>query len=476
MTLPERGLPADEVSARLEAFRDGDAPWRDGRMFAMAFDAGPEVRAVAERAYLAYLTESGLDPTAFRSLPRMEADLVAVAAGHLGSGDGAEVVGNFTSGGTESIFLAVKAARDRARSRGVDRPTLVHPVTAHAAFQKAAQYLDLQLVPVRVDPATQAADPAAVAAAVTDRTALVVGSAVTYAHGVIDPIPALAEIARARDVWLHVDACMGGWMLPLFRAFGDDVPPFAFDVPGVCSVSVDLHKYAFAPKGASLILYRRPELRQLATTIVTTWAGYPLINPTVQSSRSGGPIAAAWAVVHHLGRDGYLAIAADLRRGTRALIDGIAAIDGLRVLGRPSMNVLSFTADGVCPFAVHDRLEARGWGLHPQFAYEGTEPGLHLTVMPANIPHIPAFLADLREAVASARAAPRDDRPLDLRIQEAAQAIATDGIPERLGPINAMLNALPPDARRQILAAFLDQLFGGAPRSDRDVAPAGTTR
>ncbi len=457
MTLPEQGLPADEVLARLETFRAGDAPWREGRMFAMAFDAGPEVRDLAGRAYLAYLTESGLDPAAFPSLPRMESELVAIAAGHVGGRDG--VVGSFTSGGTESILLATKAARERARARGVERPTVVMPVTAHAAFQKSCQYLGLEPVMVPIDPVTCAADVDAMAAAVDARTAMLVGSAITYAHGVVDPIADLAAIARERDLWLHVDACMGGWMLPLFRALGEDVPPFGFDVDGVTSLSVDLHKYAFAPKGASLVLYRDAGRRRLATSVITSWSGYPLINPTVQSSRSGGPIAAAWAVVHHLGRDGYLRLANQLRDATRAIRAAIEEVDGLRVLGRPAMNVLAFTHDTVSPFAIHDRLEARGWGLHPQFAFSGTEPALHLTVMPSNVPHVPAFLDDLRAAVAEAAVAPVDPRPLEVRIAETAQRVMTEGLPERLGPVNELLNALPAEQRQLVLTEFLDLLF-----------------
>jgi len=308
MQIPEKGWSRKEVFDRLETYRAGDMPWRDGRTWAYIYDPGPEAEAVIKDAFASYLTENGLDPTVFPSALRMENEVVALAARHL-NGD-AGVVGNFTSGGTESILLAVKAARDHAREkRGIVEPEMVLPETAHAAFQKAGHYLGVRPVLVPVDPESFRADADAVRDAISERTVLLVGSAISYAHGVVDPIPELGALAAERGLLLHVDGCMGGFLLPYFRRLGGEFPDFDFRVPGVTSISMDLHKYAFAAKGASTILYRSKELRKYQMYACSNWTGYTVINPTVQSTKSAGPVAGAWAALHFIGDDGYLEIA-----------------------------------------------------------------------------------------------------------------------------------------------------------------------
>ncbi|MCA9773672.1 MAG: aspartate aminotransferase family protein, partial [Myxococcales bacterium] len=247
-SIPVKGLSKQDVYGELEAARAADLPWRNGRTWAYVYDPGPEAEAVIKHAYMDYLTENGLDPTAFPSTLKFETELLSMAASHL-KGD-EEVVGNFTSGGTESIFLAVKTARDRARAMRpeIREPEMVLPMTAHAAFQKAAHYLGVRPVITDVDPVTFRADVESARSAITPNTVLLVGSAISYGHGVVDPIRELGAIALERDVLLHVDGCMGGFLLPYFRRLGAEVPDFEFNVPGVTSISMDLHKYAFAAK------------------------------------------------------------------------------------------------------------------------------------------------------------------------------------------------------------------------------------
>src|SRR5215470_11959403 len=295
MKIPAHGMHREALFERLESYRANDTPWREGRTWAYVYDPGREAEEVIKQAYMMYLSDNALDPTAFPSALRLENEVVAMAAAHLGGDD--EVVGNFTSGGTESIILAVKTARDHARAMRPDvrTPEIVLPATAHAAFQKACHYLDVTPVIVPVDPATFRADLDAVRAAIGSNTVLLVGSAISYAHGVVDPIEALGALALERVLLLHVDACMGGFLLPYFRRLGAPVPPFAFDVPGVTSVSMDLHKYAFAAKGASVLLHRSPALRRHQMYACANWTGYTIVNPTVQSTKSAGPLAAAWA-------------------------------------------------------------------------------------------------------------------------------------------------------------------------------------
>jgi sphinganine-1-phosphate aldolase len=230
--LPVSGLAEDELFARLERFREHDLDTRGGRTWAYVYDTGrAEIDRVAERAYVAFLHENGLDPTVFPSLLGLENEVVGIALAHLGGGP--DAVGSFTSGGTESCMLAVKAARDHARAeRAIGRPNLVLPATAHAAFHKAATYFDVEARTVDVDPVTFRADVDAVAAAIDADTVLLVGSAPSYAHGVVDPIEALGALALERGVLLHVDACVGGWLLPYLRRLGRDVAAFDLSVPG----------------------------------------------------------------------------------------------------------------------------------------------------------------------------------------------------------------------------------------------------
>jgi glutamate/tyrosine decarboxylase-like PLP-dependent enzyme len=476
MRIPARGLGRDEVLAKLEAYRAGDMPWRDGRTWAYVYDPGPEAEAVIRDAFTMYLSENGLDPTVFPSTLRLENEVVAMAAAHL-SGD-ARVAGSFTSGGTESILLAVKAARDRARAErpGVREPEMILPVTAHAAFQKAGHYLDVKPVMVPVDPASFRADVDAVRRAITENTILLVGSAISYAHGVVDPIRELGQLALERDLWLHVDGCMGGFLLKYFQRLGAPVPDYDFTVPGVSSISMDLHKYAFAAKGASTILYRTKELRKHQMYACSNWTGYTVINPTVQSTKSAGPVAAAWAVLHFIGDAGYLAMARSMLESTRRIVAAIDAHPDLRLLGRPDMNLLCFTSDGVDVFHVIDEMKARGWYVQPQLGYGDSKENIHLSINPASARWVDAMLADLGECVEKAKQLPSGElapkiraafadagaKPLSPEAYAGMLAMAGiqgSGLPERMAEINEVLNALPVRLREELLVTYLNDLF-----------------
>jgi glutamate/tyrosine decarboxylase-like PLP-dependent enzyme len=476
MRIPERGLSRAELLGRLESYRADDVPWRSGRVWAYVYDPGPEAEAVVKEAFTSYLSENGLDPTAFPSALRLENEVVAMGRAHLGGGE--EGVGSFTSGGTESIFCAVKAARDRARERqpGLREPEILLPETAHAAFQKAAHYLGLRPVLAPVDPVSFRADPEAMRAAITPRTVMLVGSAISYAHGVVDPIEALGRLALERDLWLHVDACMGGFLLPYFRRLGEPVPPFDLTVPGVTSISMDLHKYAFAAKGASLVLYRSADDRRHQMYACSNWSGYTIINSTVQSTKSAGPIAAAWAVLQYLGDDGYLELARRMRDATRRIVAGIEAIPGLRILGRPDMNLLAFASDELSVFHVVDEMRLRGWYVQPQLAFGSSPENVHLSVNPAGERWVDELLRDLRACVETARGL--ESGELAARVRAAfggleAGALAPESfagllgmagiegtrLPARMAAINEVLNALPVPLRERLLVEYLNQLY-----------------
>ncbi|PKN56166.1 MAG: aspartate aminotransferase family protein [Deltaproteobacteria bacterium HGW-Deltaproteobacteria-14] len=468
MKLPERGRPADEVFATLEAYAGGDFPYESGRAFSHVFEPDPAVSALARRAYLRFLTPNALNPAAFPSALRLEREIVQMMAAHLGGGP--ETVGNFTSGGTESIMLAVKAARDRFLGTAGRRPgrvaEMVLPDTAHPAFHKAAAYLGVRAVVVPVDPGTFLADVGAMAAAVGEDTALLVGSAPSYPHGVIDPIEALGVLALERDVWLHVDACMGGLMLPYFRRAGGTVAPFDLSVPGVTTLSVDLHKYGMCPKGASLVLHADRAHRAHQLFAYTAWPGYALLNTTVQSSRSLGPMAAAWAVMNAMGDSGYEGLARALMETTRRLVDGVRAIDGLAVAGEPDFTLLTFyPRAGGGGYRLADALGRRGWLVQPQPAWDGLPANVHLCVLPGNVGHEGAFLADLAAAWEEVRTATvpiagSGNAAVDLAGLMSGLGVSPDRLPDEMAPINELLETMPPELRTDLLRRFVNLLYG----------------
>ncbi|GLZ37417.1 aspartate aminotransferase family protein [Actinokineospora sp. NBRC 105648] len=393
-SLPEHGTPREELFADLRARKTADADWRGGRTWSLVYPAGEDVDAVLKEAHDLYLYENALNPFRFPSLADMEREVVAMTAGLLHAPAGAS--GSMTSGGTESIMQAVRVARDRARAeRGVTEPTLVVPRSAHPAFAKGAKYFGLELVQIPLDDDLRA-DVHAAADLIDDRTALVAGSAPNYPHGVVDPIPELAALAASRGVPFHTDACVGGFLLPFMERAGREVPPFDFRVPGVTTMSADVHKYGYATKGASVVLHRAGEhVLQYQAFLYQDWPGGLYGSLALAGARPAAPVAAAWAVLKYLGVDGYvkhveriLATASAIREGVREL--------GLRVLGDPVASVIAFTGERI--MAVGDLMDDRGWHLDRQ----NDPDALHLMVSPEHDRVVGQFLADLRDAVANA--------------------------------------------------------------------------
>lgn len=406
MTLPEHGRSKEEILDELDALKANDVDWKSGRCFSYVYNAGEEVREVARAATEMYLSENALNTGAFPSLGRLQADVVHIVSDLVHGGSSA--AGFMTSGGTESILCVVKAARERAkRERSISEPEMVLPESAHAAFHKGAHYFGVKAitVPVRDD---YRADVDAMAAAVTDRTVLVVGSAPQYPQGVIDPIPELAMLAAAVGANFHTDACMGGMVLPFLEQLGRDLPPWDFRVDGVTSISVDLHKLGYTPKGASVVLHRTKELRRDQTFFFDGWLGGTYGSSGMAGTKPGGPIAAAWAVLNFLGEDGYTRLTRTTVDAAERLVAGVRAVDGLRVLGEPEAHVAALAAesDATDVFALGDALQERRWFLDRQ----GPPDSLHATVSAGNAPMIDAFLDDLAECAGFARATRTADR------------------------------------------------------------------
>jgi glutamate/tyrosine decarboxylase-like PLP-dependent enzyme len=394
MQLPKSGTPRAEVVARMKERKRADADWRAGRTWSLVYPAGEDVDAMLRDAHELYLYENALNPFRFPSLRTMEDEVCSMTAGLLNAPD--ESGGAMTSGGTESILMAVKSARDRAREeRGVTRPELLAPETAHPAFAKAAKYLGLAHVQIPIGADLRARVDAA-ADLLTDATALVVGSAPNYPFGTVDPIPELAALAAERGISFHSDGCLGGFLLPFLEELGEAVPPWDFRVPGVTTISADVHKYGYCTKGASVITHRSNEsLRRFQLFVYDAWPGGLYGSFAMAGARPAAPIAAAWSVLVHLGREGYLRLARAVLDTTRRLREGIAAIPPLRVFGDPVMSVFAFGSDEIDVMAVGDVMDERGWHLDRQ-----RDPdALHLMVSPEHAKVCDAFLEDLRHAV-----------------------------------------------------------------------------
>lgn len=409
MEFARQGRSVDAVIAELEAKRQADVKWSEGRTFGMVYNGGPSVHEVAERAARLYLHENALNTKAFPSLGQIQSEVVGWTADLLHGPDTA--AGFLTSGGTESILCAVLAARERAAAeRGISEGEIVLAESAHAAFHKGAHLFGLKVrkTPVRAD---WTADVDAMAREVGPNTVLVVGSAPQYPQGVVDPIPAIAELAASVGANCHVDACMGGFVLPFVEMLGREVPPWDFRVEGVHSISADVHKLGYAPKGVSVILHRHKELRKYQTFVFDGWLGGFYASPNLQGTRSGLPMAAAWAVMQHLGVEGYLELTRQNLANADRMREGIAAIDGIRVLGDGRYHLVAMAADpAVEPvidiFALGDALLRRGW-FHDR---QGPPDTLHSTVSNSNTGVIEAYLADLAACVEEVRGRRTDDR------------------------------------------------------------------
>jgi len=402
--IPERGRTPHDILDELANRGHADTDWRDGRVFSLVYKVpgavGEAHDELLQRAHALYASTNLLNPMAFKSLKQMERDLVEMT-GRLFHCAGA--VGTVTSGGTESILCAVAAYRDRARRERpwIRRPQLVVPSTIHPAFDKAAHYFGVQLVKVPVGDDLRA-DPRAMARAIGWRTIGLCASAPQYPHGVVDPIAELGALAQRKKLPLHVDACVGGFMLPWLEKLGRPIPRWDFRVPGVTSISADLHKYGYAGKGASMLVWRSIDHMRYQFFVATDFPGGIYASPTLIGTRPGGPIAAAWAALQSLGEDGYRELAQLAIGAADQLRAGIAAIPGLVLVGNGDATSVAYAGHELDTYAIADRLEARGWTVDRQHR----PASIHLTVTANHASIVERYLADLAAAVADVRRDP----------------------------------------------------------------------
>lgn len=391
------GRPAETILNDLESFRAHDVRWRDGRCFTLAYSISPEVLALAEEAYRRYSGENALNTSAFPSLRRMQQDVVDIVAGWVHGDD--MTAGFMTSGGTESLVLVVRAAKARAEREGRQLPSMnmVLPTSAHAALEKGADYFGVESrrIPVTDD---WRADVDAMRAAVDENTILVVGSAPSYPQGVIDPIADIAHIAKEFNINCHVDACMGGVTLPFLERLGETFAPWDFRCDGVTSISIDLHKYGYTSKGAGVLLHRDKTLRNDQVFMTDNWLGGMYGSSGILGTKSGGPIASAWAVMHHLGTDGYEEATRNARESALAIARHIEDHPDLELRAFPDTTLLAFGTSNPKRhdvFALADALIARGWYMDKQ----SPPDSIHLTVNASHSPMVEPFLNDLDNAL-----------------------------------------------------------------------------
>ena len=402
MKFPETGQPADRIAALLDGMKATDARWREGRVPLYVFGATPAVAEVGRDAFMAFFTENALGAKrAFTSLKRMEEEVIAMALNLFHAPESA--AGNMTSGGTESIVMAIKACRDWNRAKRQNpthRGNIVAPLTAHPAFEKGAHLMDLEVRRTPITPDLRA-DPEAMAAATDADTIMLVGSTPCFPYGVVDPIPALSDLAQRKNIWLHVDACVGGYFAPFAKALGRPIPDFDFKNPGVMSLSADLHKFAFCPKPASTVFYRDAEKHAAQALDLDVWPNGRFTTNTLVGTRPGGGVAAAWAVLNFLGRAGYMQIAERMLTMRDAYITGIEAIPGMQVYGKPDLSILAFGTAEKDADSIAAGMTARDWvpGM------VRTPPGLHLMMSLLHEPARPEYLADLAASVAEAKPA-----------------------------------------------------------------------
>ncbi|MEB3760715.1 MAG: aspartate aminotransferase family protein [Desulfurococcales archaeon] len=381
-----KGLSPEHLFSLIEKVESRDMdPWT-GKVFTHIYDPGePELIEYARGALLRNYDKTMLDFTVYPSIVFYETDLARFLLGIFKGGENS--VGSFTYGGTESIMLAAKSAREYFKKKAGDAtPEIVLPETAHPAFRKSAEYLGMRTNIVRANRETWTVDPADIDSAIGKNTAMVVVSTPNYPYGTVDPVEEVASTTRDKDVWLHVDACLGGMILPFLREKDPEIPRVGFDVEGVYSISVDMHKFGYAPKGSSMILYRDKHLRLGQLYVNASWPGYPLVNQAVLSTRSAGTLAAAWTIARLLGYEGYSRMAEKIYKARRTIEEGINNTGSLYVIGKPKAGTLAFTSDKKNIFHLGRLLKKKGWILQsqPGNRHLGYPPSLHMTISPVH--------------------------------------------------------------------------------------------
>jgi glutamate/tyrosine decarboxylase-like PLP-dependent enzyme len=399
--LPAMGRPTADVLADLKDFGSQDPNYKDGRLWSLVYYLDEEYTDFLGNAYREFSSANGLNPTAFKSLKRFENEIITAVTDMLHGTP--EVCGVVTSGGTESCLLAVKTYRDLARTRGVTKPEMVLPVTAHVAWFKASEYFGVKVRLLPLDKELRA-DVRKLARLCNRNTVMILGSAPEYPHGTIDPIEAFSAIALKRKIPLHIDACVGGFILPFMEMNGRKLPLWDYRVPGVTSISADIHKYGFASKGASTITYRNLDYLKHQMFVYQDWPGGVFASPALLGTRPGGAYAAAWAAMQHFGKSGYRDLAKRTTQAFDKMRKGIEKMPELYVMGQPTGPLLGYGScdPDVSIFAVGDQMDQMGWNINRL----QNPDGLHAMITASHLDVMDDYLRDLKRAVLAVKAKP----------------------------------------------------------------------
>ncbi|KDE02507.1 hypothetical protein MVLG_06938 [Microbotryum lychnidis-dioicae p1A1 Lamole] len=401
--LPSTGLSKEEVIKTLEVH--GSLPntkWENGRVSGAVYNGTVEMGDIWREAFGRFEVSNPLHADVFPGVRKMDAEVVAMCLSLFNSPLPTSAVdqnggaGTTTSGGTESILMACKAYRDRAAAeRGITRPEMIVPASAHAAFDKAASYFKIKIHHIPVDTETRKVNIKMVKRAINPNTIMLVGSAPNFPDGIIDDISALSKLAIKHHLGLHVDCCLGSFLVPFLERAGYPAEPFDFRVPGVTSISCDTHKYGFAPKGSSVIMYRSKALRRYQYSVMGAWAGGTYASPSMAGSRPGAIIAGAWASMMKMGIDGYTESCREIVGAAKRIVQGVSEMDDLYVLGDPLVSVVAFSSKTVSIYEVGDVMSKKGWHLNAL----QSPPALHIACTRLTVPVVDELLTDLREAV-----------------------------------------------------------------------------
>jgi glutamate/tyrosine decarboxylase-like PLP-dependent enzyme len=398
MKFPSGAASKEELLKYIEQKRLKDIDWRKGRAFCLVYHPGEDREKTIKAVYEQYFSDNALNPTATPSLAELEAETISMCADLFHGNENAR--GNITTGGTESILLAVKTARDWAAKNkpNIKRAHVVLPESAHPAFMKAFHYFNVDFTPVKVG-SDYKSDVAAMQKAITPNTVLLVASAPSYPHGVMDPIAEIAAVAKQHGLLFHVDACIGGFILPFVKELGYPIPDFDFAVDGVTSISADLHKYGYSSKGSSVILYKNAELRKSQFSLYTKWNGGIYASPTITGTRPGGSIAGAWAAIKAIGREGYLEMADATMKTTMKLKAAFESVPELQIMGQPCATMVAFKSDKLDVYQLADELNKKGW----HFERQQLPPSLHFTVNYIHRNIADEFIADFNQCIETVR-------------------------------------------------------------------------
>lgn len=457
----------EEILAQLQQFRKDDIPWRDGRLWSYVYYLDKETEEIGKLAYTEYLTENGIDGTAFSSLRKMENEVIHFCREILRGDE--KVVGTMTTGGTESILLAVKTARDRAKALNPNQQEfeMILPETAHAAFYKAAHYFGVKAITVKVDDNSYKATAELIQPHINSNTILMAASAMSYAYGVVDEIESIGKLASEQKIPFHVDGCIGAFILSTAREGGYTIEDFDFTIPGVTSISMDLHKYAYCPKGASVLLFKNDEFRRHQMFVCNDWTGYTFANTGILSSKTGGPIAAAWAVTNYIGRKRYSEIAIKTFEVAQELRRKLELHPEIKVLADPKFCLLSFTTPNINIYALNDELKSKNWYAGLQFKHRHIPTNIHLTVAAHHFNNYSQFIDDLFESIEKVKKENPSLLDMDLSqlkpedLPKVLEHLGVGGteLPKNMAIINQALEKLPKGISKELLISFMQELY-----------------